>query len=308
MVEPHSITPEDIEDVLKIELDSVLREECITASFLYEELTPSERDQYILDVIEVLTSDSLPSAGESRFRDWESGWGQNLDAFRQSGKPMDLVPRYFGKHQLVRWKQRMIRPVSPLFDYHIHCVLVDCVVAQYLREAAAIYEFGCGPGYHLLGARRFNTTARLVGLDWTDASQNIIKEIAALGLDTNIHGYPFNFYDPDETLEIVPNSGVLTVAALEQVGNRFEPFLQFLLRKRPAIVVHLEPIDELMDCRNLIDRLSVAYCRKRNYLAGYLPRLRQLQAEGKVRILREQRTYTGSFFLEGHTLVVWCPI
>jgi len=63
-----------------------------------------------------------------------------------------------------------------------------------------------------------------------------------------------------------------------------------------------------MDPDNLIDRLSVLYCRKRNYLAGYLSRLRQLQAEGKVRILREQRTYTGSFFIEGHSLIVWSPL
>lgn len=130
----------------------------------------------------------------------------------------------------------------------------------------------------------------------------------ALGIETNIEGRNFDFYEPDHALNVGPNSGILTVAALEQVGERFEPFLEFVLRKRPAVCVHLEPIDELMDPKHLVDRLSVLYCRKRNYLSGFLTRLRQLRDEGKVKIHREQRTYTGSYFIEGHSLVVWSPV
>ncbi len=259
----------------------------------YEELTTEERDAYIVEVVDLLLHGDLPTAGEHRLPEWEAGWVEALE----DGQ---FVPRYHGKHELLRWRQRIIRSLVPNLDYQILCEIVDWVVATYLGYQDAIFDFGCGTADHLERIRRY-TCMHLVGLDWAQASQDIISEIKG------VEGRNFNFYEPDYTLDFPPNSGVLTVAALEQVGERFEPFLQFLLEKRPAICVHVEPIDELMDPDNLIDMLSVWYCHKRNYLRGFLTRLRQLQDEGKVDIHLEQRTYTGSYYIEGHSLVVWSP-
>ena len=260
---------------------------------LYEELTAKERDMYILEVVKLLLSDDLVAAGEHRLPEWEAGWTKAL-------KDMQLIPLYHGKHKLLHWKQRIVRPLVPDLDYYIHCQIVDWAIRKYLSHKDAIFDFGCGTADHLRRARLY-TNARLVGLDWAKASQDIISEIGG------IEGRNFDLYEPDYSLDFPPNSGVLTVAALEQVGERFEPFLQFLLEKRPAICVHIEPIDELMDQDNLIDMLSVWYCHKRNYLRGFLTRLRQLRDEGKVDIHLERRTYTGSYFIEGHSLVVWSP-
>jgi hypothetical protein len=302
------ITVSEIEEVLHTSLSPALREQCLDADLRYEELTNEERDSYVLEVVELLASNNLSVAGEHRQAEWEKGWSENLEALKKSRSLDSLVPGYHGKHRLLRWKQRIIRPLVSYFDYHIHCLIVDWAIETYLSQVNAIYEFGCGPAYHLLRARRYNPKAHLVGLDWATPSQSIISKTVEMGIETNLEGFNFDFYEPDHSLSFVPNSGILTVAALEQVGDRFEPFLQFLLQKRPAICVHLEPIDELMDQNHLIDRLSVLYCRKRNYLNGFLARLRQLQSQGKVNIHREQRTYTGSFFIEGHSLVVWSPM
>ena len=260
---------------------------------LYEELTVEERDEYILDVVGLLLHGNPPVAGEHRLPEWEAGWAEALE----NEQP---VPRYHGKHKLLRWQQRIVRQLVPGLDYFVHCQIVDWAIRTYLSQKDTIFDFGCGTADHLRRARLY-TKARLVGLDWTRASQDITSGIEG------IEGRNFDFYEPDYSLDFPPNSGVLTVSALEQVGERFEPFLQFLLAKRPAICVHIEPIDELMDQDNLIDMLSVWYCRKRNYLRGFLTRLRQLQDQGKVDIHLERRTYTGSYFIEGHSLVVWSP-
>ena len=251
--------------------------------------------------------DDLPATGEHRLSEWEVGWTENIETFKRTRNLESLIPRYHGKHRLLHWKQRIIRPLVPCFDYRIHCLIVDWAVEAFLSQVNALYEFGSGPAYHLLRARQYNPKAHLVGLDWAKVSQCIISEIVASRIETNIEGRNFNFYSPDHSLEFAPNSGVLTVAALEQVGDGFGPFLEFLLQRKPAVCVHLEPIDELMDHAHLIDRLSVLYCRKRNYLHGFLTKLRQLEDAGRLRIHRAQRTYSGSFFIEGHSLVVWSP-
>jgi hypothetical protein len=249
----------------------------------------------------------MPAAGKHRLSDWERGWQENLDLVTRDPKRLALIPKYYDKQPFSRWKQQIISPVSQDFDYHILALFVDWALYAYGRNAQAIYEFGCGPAEHLLRAREVNSTARLIGLDWTSASQKIIQRVSDAGVETNIEGRQFNFYEPDESLQVHPGSCIYTVAALEQVGDQFEPFLQFLIQKRPGICLHFEPIEELLDEHSLIDGLSILYFRKRNYLRGFLTRLRELEAQGSITIIRQQRTYSGSYYIEGHSLVVWKP-
>lgn len=304
----HCIAPSEVEEMMGARLSPRLRDRVAQANLRYADLTETERDAYLLTVVEALMDPALKTAGEHRLSDWEQGWSENLRALKSGKSPADLVPRYHGKHSMVRWRRRIVRPLTDAFDYRVLCLLVDWAVESFLGDVAVLHEFGCGPAYHLLRAREFLPTARLVGLDWARASQRIIAEIKATGIDANIEGRPFDFFAPAPDFSFPANSGVLTVAALEQVGDRFEPFLQFLLAKKPAVCVHLEPIDELMDPLFLVDRLSVLYCRKRQYLHGFLTRLRRLRDEGRIKIFREQRTFTGSHFIEGHSLVVWSPV
>jgi hypothetical protein len=306
------ITADEMEEVLQTSLSPALRKECDGASLRYEEISDKERDDYIREVVDVLFKNILDKdtkpAGQHRLQEWEQGWNENLEALKKGKDVKDIVPRYHGKHKLVHWRQRMIRPITPDFDYKILCFIVDWSIETFLRDVDVLFEFGCGPAYHLLRARKYNPQAKMIGLDWTKTSQEIIKQISNLGIDKNIEGRNFNFFEPDYSIEVPPKSGFLTVAALEQVGDRFDQFLEFVMNKKPSICVHFEPIDELLDQTHLIDRLSTLYFRKRDYLSGFLPKLHRLQDEGKIKILREQRTYTGSFFIEGHSLVVWSPL
>lgn len=302
-----TILASDIEAILGEKISERLKQRLVDFDLRFTEITPNERDQFILESVRALMNPELKVAGEHRIEDWERGWGENFDIFRKTGNPDAAVPLYFGKHPIVRWRRRWVRPVSESFDYRIICLLVEHAMERYMSDKSAIYEFGCGPGYHLLRARQINPTARLVGLDWTTASQKLLNGMAESGIDKNLEGRRFDFYHPEETLDFLPNSAVYTVAALEQVGIRHEAFIQFLLDCKPEIIVHFEPIDELMEKDNLHDQLSVLYSRKRNYLKGYLPRLEELEKEGKLTIHRKQRAHSGSFFIEGHSLIVWSP-
>ena len=117
----------------------------------------------------------------------------------------------------------------------------------------------------------------------------------------------FDFFEPDDSLMLNSNSGVITVAALEQVGSSHKDFVQFLLRNKPSIVLNIEPISELLDASNALDSISIDYFKKRNYLDGYLSYLRQLESLGEVRICEAKRSYFGSLFIEGYSIIVWSP-
>ena len=301
------ITVKDMESALGEKLSPRIAAKVQAANMLYERLSIQERDHYLLAVIQELMNPSISVAGEHRLPDWERGWQENLNALLKTGCIEALIPRYHRRREIMHWRQDVVRGVSDDLDLVIHELLVEHVFEKYLSQQGTVFEFGCGPAYHLLRLRKINPHARLVGLDWAIPSKKIIDEVRASKIDLNIEGRVFNFFEPDYGVIVPAKSGVYTIAALEQVGDRHEAFIQFLLKKKPALCVHLEPIDELLDSKNLVDRLSQMYFRKRNYLHGFLSRLRELQAQGVITIHRQQRTYTGSYFIEGHSLVVWSP-
>ncbi len=312
MREKKKITSIDFSNVLKTSFPDELADKVSKAELYYEELDLIERDNYIREVVEVLVKKDINSetkpAGQHRINEWEKGWSENLDSIKRSKEHKNLIPKYYGKRKLARWRQNIIRPLSEDFDYKMLSIIVDWVGYEFFSKSDYIFEFGCGPAEHLLRARSYNSTAKLIGLDWTKASQEIINEIKNAKIETNIDGVNFNFFTPDDSIEVPENSAFLTVAALEQIGSNFEPFLEFVLEKKPKICVHLEPIAELLDNNNLLDKLSTLYFEKRNYLQGFLPRLLELEKIGKIKIVRMQRTYSGSYFIEGHSLIAWYPI
>ena len=75
----------------------------------------------------------------------------------------------------------------------------------------------------------------------------------------------------------------------------------------------------MLDERNLLDRLTLAYIKKRNYLSGFLPYLQEQEKKGRVVIHAvisdagstgiswAQRTHIGGLFTESNSVVVWSP-
>jgi hypothetical protein len=151
-----------------------------------------------------------------------------------------------------------------------------------------------------------NLDVELVIIYWAKSSQELIRQISEDTKDEKLWGKQFDFFNPDYDFDDVGDV-ICTIASLEQTGTNYDKFLDYLLFYKPKLCIHIEPIAELLDINNLLDYLSIEYFKKRNYLSGFLTRLRQLEKEGKIEIIRAQRTYIGSLFIEGYSVIVWKP-
>jgi len=305
----NSISVQDFEAAFGERLSPYVTEQISKYSFEYTDFTSEEKEKLQVKIIETLLSLNLLQSGEHRLDQWETGWRENLELFLRNPQNIDLIiPKYFNKYGAVRWRGELIRPVSEKFEFYALAIVLDWLFDKYLRDVDAIYEFGCGTGHNLLRARRVNPNATLWGMDWAAASQQIIMLLAEHKIDHNIQANRFDYFNPDDSFRIKPNSVVYTVASLEQVGARWENFIDYLLRNQPTLCIHVEPIAELLDSNKLIDYLSIEYFKKRNYLEGFLSGLLKLEKQGKVHIHRSQRTHIGSLFIEGYSVVVWSPV
>ena len=198
-----------------------------------------------------------------------------------------------------------IQPQSELLEPAMVGVPREFLFARYFGILNSVYEFGAGTGHNMAALAKQYPSKTIHALDWVEPAVKIY-ELLRQKLGLNIHGHLFDLGSPDPRFQLLPESGVLTVGALEQLGDRFGPFLDYLLAQEPAVCVHVETMHELYHQGNLFDLLGAQYLEKRGYLHGYLTALRQREAEGRIEILQVQRTF-GSLYHDAYSYVAWRP-
>jgi hypothetical protein len=272
----------------------------------YSEIPKSANNEAVLRVLNALNSD-LIQVGAHRSGDWEKGWQENYENYKQSKNLNDVIPKYFNKIPLIRWKQEWIQPNSPTMEYDMLGLIINFITDSYLENFSNIYEFGCGTGHNLLRIRNRLPDVNLIGLDWATSSQALIRQVAVDTSDPKFTGENFDYFKPNRDLKIKDNSAVITVASLEQTGSKFNEFIDYLVAQKPSLVIHIEPMWEPLDETNLMDYLSIKYFEKRSYLNGLQKYIEHLENQGTAEIIKKERTYVGSFYIDGYSLLVWKP-
>ena len=306
-MELKQITHNELEQLWNTEFSPSLKESILYKNLIYTDIYIHEHNGLLLKVITDLNS-NIEQAGIHRLSKWDAGWNENLNkVLHNESINSAVVPLYYGKYSSVRWKQNFINPINKLFELHIVNMITEWCFDNYIRNVDAFYEFGCGPGHNLLIARYFNSNAEIWGCDWSTVSQKIISQLSIATNDKKMFAKNFNFFNIDRSFDLKPNSAIFTLASLEQTGCDYENFIYYILDQKPSICIHIEPIAELLDQNNLLDYLSILYFKKRNYLDGFYNFLKKLENDRKIKIIKAQRTYTGSLMIEGHSIIIWKP-
>lgn len=274
-------------------------------NFDFTVLEGEEHDAVVLDVLKRIENDTQIIADPSRQQVWHNGWDENLQAFIDSGNDLDsLTPKFLRENQPLRWQQKYIASPNPRFELDFIKVFRCWLYAKYFEGFESAYEFGCGTGFNLVSLGQLYPGMALHGFDFVQPAVDLVNRIAestSLNLDAAI----FDMTKPDQSVRIDEKSVVLTFGAIEQLGKGYTHFLDYLLSQNAGRYVHVEPTLELYDDNKLTDYLAASFHRKRGYTSGMLPRLRELEAAGKVKLEKVKRLQFGSLMMEGYTLIVW---
>ena len=306
----YCLDADDLASLLGISRDEVparCLEELKKHDYSYRLVEGAERDEIILGTLEKIDAGGLSVAGEKKHPLWEKGWSENLQKFLSNKGDLEkLIPAYYRPGQVCRFRGMFVQGKDPQFEFNVFRLIRSWVLSVLLKDAPAVYEFGCGPGHNLVAMAQQFPDKRLLGLDWAASAVELVNNIAQQ-YGFNLTGRLFDLFNPDDSLHLEKGAAAVTFGALEQLGDGFEAFLQYLLRQKPAVCINVEPLVDLYDKDNLVDYIAVKHHKVRNLLQGYLPRLKQLDEQGRIRIERVQRVSFGGMFIEGWSYVVWRP-
>lgn len=274
-------------------------------NFCYRALTREERDQAMLMILNRLHSRDLHIPGIGRKERWIRDWSENLDRFIMSGfDESELVPKYFQPNHVVRLRGDYIMPLNAHFERDFFRIIRRWLYKTYLAQEGPIYEFGCGSGANLVELAKLYPEKELHGLDWVEVSKEILG-ILAEKKGYRIKGHVFDMFFPNKSFPLQEGAAILAINSLEQLGDKFEPFLQFVLSKRPSLFVHVDSFVELYDCAKLPDYLTLMHNRMRNYLTGYLTRIGELEKSGVIEIVNLRHFPCGGLYHDYYSFLVW---
>lgn len=278
-----------------------------TQDFSYTPLDDAETAALSATIDDRLNRQDFTEVGAHRAGIWEDAWSETLERFEKSGYDRAMLnPKFMGAAPVVRLEGHFVRATSPGFELHFFEVFRDWLFRTWLADIDSFWEFGAGSCFNLAAHAALYPDRPITGLDWS-ASSVRIAELLHSQLGLKIEGRRFDFFVPDTSLSLNGGAGVATFCALEQTGQRFEPFIEFIRTKKPKRVVHMEPTPELYDTNDPTDRLALQYHNDRRYLTGLLPYLKSLDSAGQIKLLAAKRLGFGSQYHECFTLMVWEP-
>ena len=290
------------------EFSIICRQSMKDSDFSYKRLNKKQRDKVILHVLNKIDGDMQIIGAKERTLVWEKGWAENLKAFNEHNNSLDaLIPKFIREHQPIRYDGDYIMPTNPRFEYDFMTVFRIWLFQKHLASYSNIYEFGCGSGINLALLASLFPEKSLYGLDFVQSSVDLINKIGNTK-KWRLSGYLFDMIKPNNDFKLAKNSAVFTFGALEQLASKTENFIQYLLEQKPGVCIHVEPTVELYDENILFDYLAIKFHRKRGYTEKFLPRIKQLEAEGKACLLKVKRLNFGSLFMEGYTYIIWQPV
>jgi SAM-dependent methyltransferase len=280
-----------------------------TNDLSYRVLSGKEREDCMVGMLQRLDSGKMSVAGKEKQGLWEQGWGENLRNFIAQGGDLDeLVPKYYRPFQPCRLRGEFVQGNDRNLEYHFFKALRAYIFSEYAKDADTVYEFGCGPGHNLAALAQLYPQKRLYGFDWAATAVELVNRIADCK-KFDLHGIAFDMFHPDEGIVIErERSLLLTMGALEQTDNDFGAFLDFIVRKKPALCVHVEPLRELYDKDTLFDYLALKHHDQRKLLGNFIARLKEYERRGEAKIETVQKVDFGGWMEDGWSYVVWRPL
>ena len=274
----------------------------------YKIYSGSQREKLIIEILKSIDSDKQIIGAPERTDVWNDGWNENLILLKNNNYQLDsLLPKFIRKNKPMRFMGEYILPNEKNFEHEYFNIYRSWLFEKYFSDYDSIYDIGCGSSYNLVELCKQFPKKKIYGFDFVQSSVDIVNEISKF-YNFNSEGKIFDIINPDFNIHLDENSLIFTAGVIEQVAGKFDKFIDYILQMKPKLVVNSEPIYELYDQENLFDYLAAKFHYKRGYTRGYLPKLLELEKEGKIEIIKLKRLNFGSLLMEGYTCIVWKPL
>ena len=284
-----NILYDDLPESIQLQLDKFF-------PIQYDELNSEQYKEYYELCLEMLN--------KKLEVDWQDDWFSVLQNLRTNNDNVKSIirPKWFRESAFVNIQNCLSLTETPYVDWEYQLITRQMLFYTHLKDIENICEFGSGSGTNFYLINEILQNKNFILSDISVTSLKIIEELKRK-LNRNNLTYSNIDIEQDIDLQLPDNTAVITTSVLEQIGDNYKNFINFILKEKPQIVINVEPIVELLDSKNGFDNVMNLYCEKRKYLAGYLTELEKLEKQKKIKIIMKKRTMVSGTFIENSVLI-----
>lgn len=255
---------------------------------------------------------------------WDKGWVENNSLYQQTRDYNRLAPLYTGKLPYLRI-MRSLYLVSTrdseintcetiehrLFAFLYDAILIDRIKTFCIKNnlnSVNLVELGAGSCQHI---PRLSAKLKSEGIstkfyisDWSTSTQTVCDSLREID-DVVINFRSLDMLNPPCEHFWPENSIIYTINSFEQLGKHVNRIIDLIISSRPGLVIHFEPVNEVLEPENLYDSYSIEYSKKRGYLEGMLGCLITKQSKNILKIEDIKRTFIANALLENNTFLEW---
>lgn len=198
----------------------------------------------------------------------------------------------------------------PVRDYYAYRTekLVN-TLQRFAAGADPLVEIGSGAGRNLFALVYGGHWPRLLGLELSptgrEVTQRVVEQFGLAGVTTE----HIDLLDPASAgFAHLRGATVFSFYCLEQLPSHTREVLENLLRAGARRVIHIEPTPELFEYTSLKDLATISYIWRQDYQRTLVETARELERQGRVRVLAVERLNFAPSCRNDPTLVVWEPV
>lgn len=271
----------------------------------FKELNTKEKEAAIISTLEKINIENRIVTTKGRKKIWEKGWGDINNIFIKKKKLESLIPQFYSKRSNLyfRLKGKFIKS-SKFFEYKMIDIFRSWYFSKYLKNVENIYEFGAGSGHNMVRLTEIFPQKKIYASDFSSNSVNLLRNISDhMGYNWNC--FQFDMKKINKKIVLKKNSAVFTSGSIEQLSGNVDNFLNFIIKNKPKICIHIEPMPQLFKKDNIEDLLSVMALKKKKYSINFLDKIYNLKKKNKIKVIKLLKSPFGSQLIDGMNLLVW---
>ncbi len=271
----------------------------------YSELNTIKRDKAIVDTLKKINTENRIVTSKGRKKIWEKGWGDINYNFKKKKNIKNLIPQFYSKRSNLyfRLNGSFIKSAKS-FEYEMIDIYRHWYFKKYFKNIENIYEFGAGSGHNLISLMKIFPQKKIFASDFSKNSVNLLKSISDYK-NYNWKCFQFDMKKINKRIILKKNSAVYTSGSIEQLSGKIDNFFNFIIKNKPKVCIHIEPMPQLFKTNNLEDILSIMALEKKKYSTNFLEKIYQLKKQKKIKIIKLLKSPFGSQLIDGMNLLVW---
>lgn len=176
-------------------------------------------------------------------------------------------------------------------------------------DAETLVEIGSGAGRNLFALAHGGRWPHLLGLELSPVGREVTRTVAERFSLASIRTDFIDLLDASSAgFAHLRGATVFSFYCLEQLPAHTPEVLDNLLKAGVRRVIHIEPTPELFAYSSLKDLATISYIWRQDYQRTIVSVARQMEREGRIRVLATERLDFAPSCRNDPTLVVWEPV